>query len=75
MSLEQFLKHFGKNIARARKSLAVTQKAAASELGISYRYYQSIESGSANITLTTLYRLALFLKTDPSQLFHRESAP
>ena len=74
MSLDLFLKQFGKNVARTRKSLDITQKTAASELGISYRYYQSIESGAANITLTTLYHLSDFLKTDPAVLFQKDSS-
>ncbi len=68
MSLELFLKQIGRNVAQARKALDITQKIAASNLGISYRYYQSIESGDANITLTTLYRLSQVFKIEAALL-------
>lgn len=68
MLLENFLKSIGENVARYRKSVALKQTEAAAQAGFSYRYYQKIESGGANMTLATLYRLAKFFDTHPADL-------
>lgn len=58
MSFDQFLKQLGAKVAAARKSLSLRQRDAAEKAGISYRYYQSIETGRANVTIATICRLA-----------------
>jgi transcriptional regulator with XRE-family HTH domain len=68
MTIEVFLKILGKRVADARKNVALKQKDAAEACGISYRYYQSIEAGRANITIRTLFRLAQSLSTHPIDL-------
>lgn len=68
MTLEGFLKVSGKKIAGFRKAQSLHQKEAAQRVGISYRYYQSIETGRANITLSTLLRLAEFYKIHPCEI-------
>jgi DNA-binding XRE family transcriptional regulator len=60
MNLDAFLKQVGKNIANFRKSHALTQRDVANKVGITYRYFQSIESGNANMTLSTLFRISQF---------------
>lgn len=57
MTMDSFLKILGRNIMRMRKARGFTQHEAASRAQISYRYFQKIESGSANVTMATLYRL------------------
>ncbi len=61
MAFEKFLKIVGRNIARIRKQRSLNQKDLAEQSEISYRYFQSIESGSANVTLGTLYKLSKIL--------------
>ncbi|MEK6555150.1 MAG: helix-turn-helix transcriptional regulator [Bdellovibrionota bacterium] len=72
MLLENFLKSIGKNIVRHRKAAALNQVEVASKAGFSYRYYQKIESGGANMTLSTLYRLARFFDVHPEDLIPRK---
>ena len=75
MSLELFLKNIGKNIAELRRKKALNQKTAAEKADLSYRYYQSIEAGDANLTLSTVFRIADFLEVPPSRILCPEAAP
>lgn len=68
MTMEAFLKKTGKNVTAVRKSQSLLQREAAEQSGISYRYYQSIETGKANITISTLFRLARFYRVHPCDL-------
>ena len=68
MSLE-ILKQIGRNLASLRKARAILQTEAARLSGISYRYYQRIEGGRANMTLSTLFKLAKFYHVNPRDLF------
>lgn len=68
MTLDTFLQTVGKAIATARKNDSLRQTDAAERCGISYRYYQSIEAGKANITIRTLFRLAQCLSIHPLDL-------
>lgn len=68
MTLETYLRQVGKNIATLRKSKALRQKDAAEQAEISYRYYQTIEAGAANLTLSTVVRIAEFLEVHPSHI-------
>jgi transcriptional regulator with XRE-family HTH domain len=68
MTLDAFLQSVGKAIAAARKNGSLKQTEAAERCGISYRYYQSIEAGKANITIRTLFRLAQCLSIHPLDL-------
>jgi len=62
MTFENFLKLIGRKIAMIRKARSMTQRDVAQRAGISYRYFQNIEQGAANITMATLYRLAKFFE-------------
>ena len=66
--IEMKLKKIGQNVAKFRKARPLSQKDAADQAGISYRYYQGIESGAANITMVTLVKLAHFLGVHPCDL-------
>lgn len=68
MEVKLFLKTVGKNIAALRKAKGLRQPKAAELAGISYRYYQRIEAGEANITLYTLFNIAWLLRVHPKDL-------
>jgi transcriptional regulator with XRE-family HTH domain len=68
MTFEHFLKKTGRKIAGIRKSKSLTQRDAAKRSGISYRYFQNIELGAANITLSTLFRIARFFEVRVADL-------
>ncbi|MBX2996701.1 MAG: helix-turn-helix transcriptional regulator [Bdellovibrionaceae bacterium] len=68
MTLEIFLKAIGQRIAAFRRKEGLLQKDAADQSGVSYRYYQNIETGRANITMGTLFKLARFYRRHPTDL-------
>jgi transcriptional regulator with XRE-family HTH domain len=68
MAFESFLRKVGQNITALRKSKWLKQKETAEQTRISYRYYQRIEAGAANLTLSTLFRLAKFFDVSPVKL-------
>lgn len=72
MPFDKFLQLVGRNIAQQRRKLALNQRDAAEKSAISYRYFQSIEAGSANLTLSTLFRLSQLLKVPVSELVKTE---
>lgn len=58
----------GNRIKELRKERGLRQEDM-EEFGLSYRYYQKIESGRANITLGTVEKVARALKIDVRELF------
>jgi len=54
---ESLLRDFGSRLRQLRKTRRLRQLDMAS-FGLSYKYYQRIESGQVNPTLITLHRLA-----------------
>ena len=54
---ESLLQDFGSRLRQMRKMRRLRQMDMAS-FGLSYKYYQRIESGQVNPTLITLHRLA-----------------
>ena len=58
----------GANARRFRERLELTQEAAAVKVGVSPRYYRSIELGHVNLTLVTLGQLADALQVPAHQL-------
>jgi transcriptional regulator with XRE-family HTH domain len=68
MNLNSFLRELGANIAYYRKAAFLNQLETASRTGMSYRYYQKIEAGGANITFATLLRIAKFFGVHPRDL-------
>ena len=59
-----------------RKARGLTQEQLAEELRIAARALQKIESGSANLTLRTVARLASALQVEPAALISaRETKP
>ena len=58
----------GKRLKEARKEKGLRQEDLEGN-GISYKYYQKIEAGRANITLSTLEKIALALGINATDLF------
>ena len=58
----------GSRLKELRKKKGLRQEDM-EDLGINYRYYQKIESGKANITLSTIEKIADALEIDPAELF------
>jgi transcriptional regulator with XRE-family HTH domain len=74
MAFEFFLKKVGQNISALRRAKWLKQKETAERTQISYRYYQRIEAGSANLTLSTLFRLAKFFDVSPVRLLSSKTS-
>jgi transcriptional regulator with XRE-family HTH domain len=68
------LQVFGRRVAELRDARGWTQEVAATRLGCSAKYYQSIESGKRNLSILSLQRLADALGTDVAALFHKPSS-
>jgi len=58
----------GKRIRELRKERRLKQEEMES-FGISYKYYQKIETGKVNVTLGSLEKIADALGVDPAELF------
>ncbi|MBL6992092.1 MAG: helix-turn-helix transcriptional regulator [Bacteriovoracaceae bacterium] len=67
MEFEEYLKEVGKNIKSIRQRLNLRQKEI-SKWGYSLRHYQDIESGSSNLTLKTLWNLALAFEVEVQEI-------
>lgn len=65
--MEKLAKLIGNRIKGIRKERGLRQEDM-EEFGISYRYYQKIESGKANVTLNTIEKIAGAFKIDPVEL-------
>lgn len=65
----------GARLKQLRQAAGLTQMAMAARLGVDLRGYQRAESGSANLTLRTLARLASALGVSPSGLLGETDAP
>ncbi|PIR16877.1 MAG: transcriptional regulator [Deltaproteobacteria bacterium CG11_big_fil_rev_8_21_14_0_20_49_13] len=66
--LQKLLKDIGKNIRRVRNQKNLTQEQLDGR-GFNYRWLQYIESGSRNINVSTLLRIAQALKVSVSEFF------
>jgi len=62
----------GRRIAELREASGQTQAGLAEQLGLSMRYFQSIEVGRANLTIGSLTRIAYGMGVEVIELF---SAP
>ncbi|HBH48245.1 MAG TPA: XRE family transcriptional regulator [Bacteroidales bacterium] len=58
----------GKRIREVRLSKGIRQEDM-ERLGISYKYFQKVENGRANVTLKTLEKIAEALEIDSTELF------
>ena len=57
----------GNRLRTIRKAKGLRQEDL-EQLGISYKYYQRIENGKANVTLATIEKLADALGVDPTEI-------
>ena len=59
----------GARLKQLRYAAGLTQESMANRIGCGLRNYQRLETGQVNMSLRTVARLALALRTEPSQLF------
>ena len=69
---ERVLRDFAHRLKRLREARKLRQLDM-EDLGLSYKYYQRLETGQVNPTLLTMYRLALALEVPVSAFFGPES--
>lgn len=65
---ETVLQDFAQRLRRLREARHLRQLDMEA-LGLSYKYYQRLETGQVNPTLLTMYRLALALEVPVSAFF------
>ena len=62
-------KRFGKNVARLRSARNLTQEQLAEKIGVSPRYFRSVEAGEYYPSLPNAARLRAALRCDWNELF------
>ena len=65
---KEVLHDVGRRIAELRTARGLTQEQLATRAGIGWKYFQQIESGSENLTLRSLVRLANLLDVSMAEL-------
>ena len=58
----------GMRLKEVRKEKGLKQEDM-ERFGISYKYYQRIENGKVNVTLSTIEKIAYALEIEPTELF------
>ena len=71
MTPEHLLQAFGKRLRHLRKTRKLRQLDMET-FGLSYKYYQRLESGHVNPTLLTLHKLASAFEVSVYDLFRTE---
>jgi len=71
MTPEHFLQDFGNRLRHLRKARKLRQLDI-EDFGLSYKYYQRLESGQVNPTLLTLHKLASAFEVSVYDLFRTE---
>lgn len=66
--METLAKLIGNRIREIRKEKGLRQEDM-EDFGLSYRYYQNIETGKANVTLNTIEKIARALEIEVEALF------
>jgi len=66
---EKFLKKFGANLKKVRKSAGISQEDLANELGFSQPHLAKIESGEINTSVSHAFAFAKALKVPLTALF------
>jgi len=67
----QLLRRLSSNLRTLRKQRGWSQEEAGGRCGMQMQTFQKIESGKKNVTFTTLARICVGLKVDPSDLLAR----
>lgn len=65
---KKYLKDFGKNLRRLRKSKRISQEALALDAGIGKNQVGLIERGEINVTINTIKKLAKCIGLQPKDL-------
>ncbi|HEY9712895.1 MAG TPA: helix-turn-helix transcriptional regulator [Chroococcales cyanobacterium] len=65
---EDLLARFSEVVRRRRESLAISQEELGARAGLHRTYISDVECGARNLSLKTLCRLSVALRTSPSQL-------
>jgi len=73
MTDERFMALVANRIQEIRKNRELTQEDM-QNFGFNYRYYQTIESGTANLTLKTLNRLSKAFQTPATEFLRFDVA-
>ena len=71
MTPEHLLQDFGNRLRHLRKARKLRQLDM-EDFGLSYKYYQRLESGQVNPTLLTMHKLALAFEVTVYDLFRTE---
>ncbi|WP_249296574.1 helix-turn-helix domain-containing protein [Acidiphilium multivorum] len=66
---------FGANLRHYRLAAGLSQEAVAERMGVDRAHVSSMERGSQNVTLITLWHLADALKIQPADLLDTTSKP
>lgn len=66
--MDKLAKLIGKRVREIRQRKGLRQEDM-ENYKMSYRYYQKIEAGKANLTLATIEKLASVFEIDPTELF------
>ncbi|KQN32362.1 hypothetical protein ASE92_17300 [Pedobacter sp. Leaf41] len=66
---QEYIKSFGANLRKIRKSKDMSMTELANICGIEYRQVADIELGKINTTISTVKALALALNLKPRDLF------
>lgn len=61
-AIQAFIRKVGERVRRARGERGVSQRALSEASGVSLRYLAQLESGSGNISIALLYKVAVALK-------------
>lgn len=71
----RLLRRLTRNVRAFRRAMNLTIKTAAARAGVHWRYWQKVEAGEANATLSRITQIANALKVDPRHLLLPQSAP
>ena len=74
MTPEHLLQDFGNRLRHLRKARKLRQLDM-EDFGLSYKYYQRLESGHVNPTLLTLHKLASAFEVSVYDLFRTDQEP
>lgn len=72
---EAYLKAFGENLRKIRKSTGMTMMDLAFEAEIEYSQIAKIEKGLINTTISTVYQLSTAMKVKAEDLFQFSFSP
>lgn len=75
LSGPELVRNVARRIAECRVQLGWTQQELAERMGVSIQYEQRVESGQANLTLSSLARWSAMLRVHPRALLDAPTSP